>query len=85
MGFLVFCRIYPDRGASDSQTSFNQTTGPCHRMQLRFLVFLMSSASAFNLSYCFDRFNMAASQIFGKRLTWNEVNGKNHEPPTYLN
>jgi hypothetical protein len=41
---------------------------------------LMSSASAFNLSYHFDRFNMAASQIFGKRLTWNEVTGKNHEP-----
>src|SRR5439155_21192468 len=27
----------------------------------------------------FDRFKLAASQIVGKRLTWNEVTGKNHE------
>jgi transposase-like protein len=33
----------------------------------------------------FDRFKMAASQIVGKRLTWNEVTGKNHEPQTYPN
>src|ERR1700677_1154983 len=26
----------------------------------------------------FDRFKMAASQIVGKRLTWNEATGKNH-------
>jgi transposase-like protein len=30
----------------------------------------------------FDRFKMAASQIVGKRLTWNEATGKNHEPQT---
>jgi transposase-like protein len=28
----------------------------------------------------FDRFRLAASQIIGKRLTWNEATGKNHEP-----
>ena len=28
----------------------------------------------------YDRFKLAASQIMGKRLTWNEVTGKNHEP-----
>jgi transposase-like protein len=28
----------------------------------------------------YDRFEAAASQIVGKRLTWNEVTGKNHEP-----
>ncbi len=27
----------------------------------------------------FDRFKMAASQIVGKRLTWNEATGKNHK------
>jgi len=27
-----------------------------------------------------DRFKLAAAQIVGKRLTWNEVTGKNHEP-----
>jgi transposase-like protein len=30
----------------------------------------------------FDRFKLAASQIVGKRLTWNEATGKNHEPET---
>ena len=30
----------------------------------------------------FDRFKLAASQIVGKRLTWDEVTGKNHEPET---
>jgi len=33
----------------------------------------------------FGRFKLAASQIFGKRLTWDEVTGKNHEPQTYPN
>jgi transposase-like protein len=33
----------------------------------------------------FDRFKLAVSQIVGKRLTWNEATGKNHEPPTYPN
>lgn len=33
----------------------------------------------------FDRFKMAASQIVGKRLTWNEATGKNHETETYPN
>lgn len=33
----------------------------------------------------FDRFKMAASQIVGKRLTWNEATGKNHEAQTYPN
>jgi len=33
----------------------------------------------------FDRFKMAASQIVGKRLTWAEATGKNHEPQTYPN
>jgi hypothetical protein len=33
----------------------------------------------------YERFRQAASQIVGKRLTWNEVTGKNHEPQTYLN
>jgi hypothetical protein len=31
----------------------------------------------------FDPFKLAASQIVGKRLTWNETTGKNHEPQTY--
>jgi transposase-like protein len=30
----------------------------------------------------FERFKMAASQIVGKRLTWNQVTGKNHELET---
>jgi transposase-like protein len=33
----------------------------------------------------FDRFKLAASQIVGKRLTWNEATGKNHELQTYPN
>ena len=33
----------------------------------------------------FARFHLAASQIVGKRLTWDEVTGKTHEPPTYPN
>jgi transposase-like protein len=33
----------------------------------------------------FERFKLAASQIVGKRLTWNEATGKNHEPQTYPN
>ena len=33
----------------------------------------------------FDRFKLAASQMVGKRLTWNEVTGKNYEPQTYPN
>jgi transposase-like protein len=33
----------------------------------------------------FDRFKMAVSQIVGKRLTWDEATGKNHEPQTYPN
>jgi transposase-like protein len=33
----------------------------------------------------FDRFKLAASQMLGKRLTWNEATGKNHEPQTYPN
>jgi hypothetical protein len=30
----------------------------------------------------FERFKLAASQMIGKRLTWDEVSGKNHEPET---
>lgn len=33
----------------------------------------------------FERFKLAASQIVGKRLTWNEATGKNHEPTTWPN
>src|SRR5271167_3574152 len=33
----------------------------------------------------FDRFKLAASQMVGKRLTWNEATGKNHEPQTCSN
>src|SRR5579872_6354601 len=33
----------------------------------------------------YERFKKAASQIVGKRLTWNEATGKNHEPETYPN
>jgi transposase-like protein len=33
----------------------------------------------------FDRFKLAASQIVGKRLTWDQVTGKTHEPQTYPN
>ena len=33
----------------------------------------------------FDRFKLAASQIVGRRLTWDQVTGKNHEPETYPN
>jgi transposase-like protein len=32
-----------------------------------------------------ERFKLAASQMVGKRLTWNEATGKNHEPQTYPN
>jgi hypothetical protein len=32
----------------------------------------------------FDRFKLAASQMIGKRLTWKEVTGKNHDPATSL-
>ena len=32
----------------------------------------------------FDRFKLAASQIVGKRLTWNEVTGKGLELETRL-
>lgn len=31
----------------------------------------------------FDRFKAAAANIVGKRLTWDEATGKNHEPQTY--
>jgi len=33
----------------------------------------------------FNRFKLAASQIVGKRLTWDQVTGKTHEPPTWPN
>jgi transposase-like protein len=33
----------------------------------------------------FDRFKLAASQMVGKRLTWNEATGKNHLPERYPN
>jgi transposase-like protein len=33
----------------------------------------------------FDRFKLAASQIVGKRLTWDEVTGKQSEPETCVN
>lgn len=33
----------------------------------------------------FDRFKLAASQIVGKRLTWDQVTGKNHDPQTCAN
>ena len=33
----------------------------------------------------FDRFKLAASQMVGKRLTWNEATGKNHAAETYPN
>lgn len=33
----------------------------------------------------FDRFKLAASQIVGKRLTWDQVTGKNHEGQTWPN
>ncbi|MGH9830471.1 MAG: IS1595 family transposase, partial [Blastocatellia bacterium] len=33
----------------------------------------------------FDRFKLAATQIIGKRLTWDEVTGKNHESPARPN
>jgi transposase-like protein len=29
-----------------------------------------------------ERFKLAASQMVGRRLTWDEVTGKNHEPRT---
>ena len=32
----------------------------------------------------FDRFKLAASQIVGKRLTWNDVTGKGQELETRL-
>ena len=32
-----------------------------------------------------ERFKLAASQIVGKRLTWNQATGKNHELETYPN
>ena len=32
-----------------------------------------------------DRFKQAASQMVGKRLTWNEATGKNHEPQRFPN
>lgn len=33
----------------------------------------------------YDRFKQAASQMVGKRLTWNEATGKNHELETHPN
>jgi hypothetical protein len=30
----------------------------------------------------FDRFRLAASQMVGKRLTWDEATGRNHVPQT---
>jgi len=33
----------------------------------------------------FDRFKMAAQQIVGKRLTWDQATGKTHESPTWPN
>lgn len=33
----------------------------------------------------FDRFKLAASQIVGKRLTWNQVTGKNQDLETNAN
>jgi transposase-like protein len=33
----------------------------------------------------FDRFKLAASQMVGKRLTWDQVTGKTHEPETWPN
>ena len=33
----------------------------------------------------FDRFKLAASQIVGKRLTWDQVTGKTHEPEVWPN
>ena len=33
----------------------------------------------------FDRFKLAASQMVGKRLTWDHATGKNHEPQTNPN
>jgi len=33
----------------------------------------------------FDRFKMAASQIFGKRLTWDNLTGKQLDPETCVN
>jgi hypothetical protein len=33
----------------------------------------------------FDRFKQAASQIVGKRLTWNQVTGRESEAQTYIN
>jgi len=33
----------------------------------------------------FDRFKLAASQMVGKRLTWAQATGKNHEPQTNPN
>ncbi len=32
----------------------------------------------------FDRFEMAASQIVGKRLTWKQATGAEHDPSTAL-
>ncbi len=32
-----------------------------------------------------DRFKLAASQMVGKRLTWTEATGKNHEPQRFPN
>jgi hypothetical protein len=33
----------------------------------------------------FDRFRLAASQIVGKRLTWDNLTGKQPDPQTCLN
>ena len=33
----------------------------------------------------YDRFKLAASQMVGKRLTWNEATGKNRESAMYPN
>jgi hypothetical protein len=32
-----------------------------------------------------ERFDLVVRQIVGKRLTYAEVTGKNHDPETYLN
>jgi hypothetical protein len=32
-----------------------------------------------------NRFTLAMKQIVGKRLTWDALTGKEHEPPTFPN
>ena len=48
-----------------------------HERQVRVTIYLNGNRKNMD---DFDRFKLAASQIVGKRLTWNELTGKESTP-----